>query len=312
MPDLSNLLGAVYGDGPSSKDRDPEDEPHVEREAAADERTPAVPDWADDEHLDAAFAQWKPGPAEDAAPAEHAFVVPATDDPPPPLADDLAAALSEALVASSGTADDTDDYGFKPTKVVDFSEPDDEPVHQVVEPVHQVVEANQAERATFGPPVENAPEPTNLSKSETERDERSETEQVHELGEVVAEDVPREYEDEARSEDEDEDEDHLRHQPAITPQRAAAAELTAANRAEPQPDRVVTPTPPEPESTTPATAPVPTVPLPVTPAPTPVAAPATASVTTLPVGARRWDRADDDILPDKQTKKFFSFSLRRG
>src|SRR3954451_13553486 len=107
MPDLSNLLGAVYGDGPSTSSREPEDEAHVEREPAAQERTPAVPDWADDEHLDEAFAQWKPGPSEDASPAEHAFVEDAHDDPAPPLADDLAAALAEALVAVSDTADAT-------------------------------------------------------------------------------------------------------------------------------------------------------------------------------------------------------------
>src|SRR5437588_853016 len=135
MPDLSNLLGAVYGDTPSETAPDPDDEAHVEREPAADERAPAVPDWAADEHLDAAFAQWKPGPAEDASPVEHAFVKDADEDPAPPLADDLAAALSEALVASSGTADDTDDYGFKPTNVVDFSEPDDEPEHATVDTV---------------------------------------------------------------------------------------------------------------------------------------------------------------------------------
>src|SRR3954451_2267096 len=110
MPDLSNLLGAVYGDGPSPAGRDPEDEAHVETEPTAAERGPAVPDWADDEHLDAAFAQWKPGPSADASPAEHAFVRDTSDDddPPPPLADDLAAALSEALVASSTTDHETD------------------------------------------------------------------------------------------------------------------------------------------------------------------------------------------------------------
>src|SRR3954451_24742371 len=110
MPDLSNLLGAVYGDGPSPAGRDPEDEAHVETEPTAAERGPAVPDWADDDHLDAAFAQWKPGPSADACPVEHAFVKDVDDDDePPPLADDLAAALSEALVPASGPADDTVD-----------------------------------------------------------------------------------------------------------------------------------------------------------------------------------------------------------
>src|SRR5436190_7860608 len=117
MPDLSNLLGAVYGDSGSEKGRDPEDEAHVEHEPAAAERGPSVPDWADDEHLDAAFDQWKPGPSADASPAEHAFVRETDDDDlPPPLPDDLAAALSEALVASSGATHevemaDADAYG---------------------------------------------------------------------------------------------------------------------------------------------------------------------------------------------------------
>src|SRR5438270_14032736 len=105
MPDLSNLLGAVYGDTPSETAPDPDDEAHVEREPAAEERAPAVPDWADDEHLDAAFAQWKPGPSDDASAVERAVISQAHDDPPPPLPDDLAAALSEALVATSAQAD---------------------------------------------------------------------------------------------------------------------------------------------------------------------------------------------------------------
>src|SRR5207237_3710539 len=107
MPDLSNLLGAVYGDSPTSE-RDPEDEAHVPHEPAATQRGPAVPDWADDEHLDAAFAQWKPGPAADASAAER-DVLDESDDPAPPLADDLAAALSEALVATSAPADTSDE-----------------------------------------------------------------------------------------------------------------------------------------------------------------------------------------------------------
>src|SRR5437588_267450 len=93
-----------------------EDEAPVPREPAADQRGPAVPDWADDEHLDAAFAQWKPGPAADASAVEHEMVE-ETDDPAPPLADDLAAALSEALVATSAPADTSDE---KPRS--DFSE----------------------------------------------------------------------------------------------------------------------------------------------------------------------------------------------
>src|SRR5438270_6392462 len=105
MPDLSNLLGAVSGEGRSSPARDAEDEAPFRPNPAAEERGPAVPDWADDEHLDAAFAQWKPGPSDDASAVERAVISQAHDDPPPPLPDDLAAALSEALVATSAQAD---------------------------------------------------------------------------------------------------------------------------------------------------------------------------------------------------------------
>jgi hypothetical protein len=109
MADLSNLLGAVYGDA-SEPERDA-DGPPVPVERAADERTPAVPDWADDDHLDAAFAEWNPGPSAEAHTEERAFV---TDEPVHalPLADDLAAALSEALVAVDEPDRDTFTSGY--------------------------------------------------------------------------------------------------------------------------------------------------------------------------------------------------------
>ena len=102
MAELSNLLGAVYGDTVENG-RDPDGPPTPVEPAAAD-RGPAVPDWADDAHLDAAFAAWTPGPAAHAHAVERAIV---TDEPvvAQPLADDLAAALSEALVASDAHED---------------------------------------------------------------------------------------------------------------------------------------------------------------------------------------------------------------
>ena len=356
MPDLSNLLGAVYGDTQPAKGRDPEDEAHVEREPAASERTPAVPDWADDEHLDAAFAEWKPGPPADASPVEQAFVKDAAfikdaDDPPPPLADDLAAALSEALVAASGSADDTVESptALQPAKRFDFSADfdgsDEDPTEEAEPP------------QAFAPvhPVEAADEDANLSKSENTEDERAETEQSHELGEVsapeseperVADEHPERVADEHPERVADEhpepvadehpepvldelpetvadehpeavspfappasvvEEPAAEPRPTITPQRAAAAELTAASRVDAEPV-AATPAPePEPE-------PVAAVPAPVRPAPMPVPSPGDGAVapTTLPAGIRRWEREDDDILPEKQARKFFSFSLRRG
>ena len=333
MPDLSNLLGAVYGDGPSTPSRDPEDEAHVEREPAAQDRGPAVPDWADDDHLDAAFAEWKPGPSEDATPAEHAFVQDADDDPAPPLPDDLAAALSEALVAASGTADDTADP------------------------------ASDKPRFDFSIAGDDEDEPQNLSKSENEPDEHAQTPQVHELGEVVGADLAPEpvtehtafapepeaawepqpeqaawkpepepeaqwepeHADEPAAEEpiadygapeavhdveppQEADEPEVDTWPTSTNRRAAAAELTAANR-------------PEPAAITPATTPLPEpepFAAPVAPRPEPVlartsfAGDGAEAPTTLPAGMRRWDRSEDDILPEKSGKKFFSFSLRRG
>jgi hypothetical protein len=95
MADLSNMLGDVYGDGP-------DDEP-VRREPPADGRSVA-PDWADESVLDAAFANWTPGPPLDAPAAERdVFAHPADPASAAPLPDDLAAALSEALVGAPAT-----------------------------------------------------------------------------------------------------------------------------------------------------------------------------------------------------------------
>ena len=137
MADLSNLLGAVYGDS-SESERDP-DGPPVPVERAADERTPAVPDWADDDHLDAAFAEWKPGPSPDADAAERDMVADATDidDDEPvvvkPLADDLAAALSEALVAADAPARDAFTSGYDTDEDEDLDDDLDDDVTDVGE-----------------------------------------------------------------------------------------------------------------------------------------------------------------------------------
>src|SRR5207302_165744 len=71
MSDLSDLLGELYG-------RDP-DGPPVRHEPAAEQRMVpewraqrAVPDWADEDELDRAFASWRPGPPADAPAAERA------------------------------------------------------------------------------------------------------------------------------------------------------------------------------------------------------------------------------------------------
>src|SRR5437588_3713692 len=365
MPDLSSLLGAVYGGSPSSAPRDPEDEAHVEHEPAATERGPAVPDWADDEHLDAAFAQWKPGPSSDASPVEHAFAKDADDDPPPPLADDLAAALSEALVASSGAADDTDHadvadanaYGGPKPKAYDFSLVDDEvepaaqvqPVHEIDEaagveddkqkvapvaqaqPLHEVEPVDQVE----GPaePVVPAVPELHAKPEVPELHAKPELPELHAEPEAAAEPEAHEVEDnhevedhkvEAAEADDDEadddtdasvthvqfapvdDGDHLRRPAPITAQREAAAELTAASRTEAE--SPFAPPSPEPEPVPVASAPSPVV----AATPEPPRAPVAVATASVPGDMRRWERSDDDILPEKQSKKFFSLSLRRG
>jgi hypothetical protein len=90
MPDLSKMLGDVY-DAPTTTATD------VAYRPASPDGRPA-PDWADDEHLDRAFAGWTPGPSADAPAAERNLFAGA-DEAPAPLADDLAAALSEAVLA---------------------------------------------------------------------------------------------------------------------------------------------------------------------------------------------------------------------
>jgi hypothetical protein len=356
MPDLSNLLGAVYGDGASKPSRDPEDEAHVEQEPPAAERGPAVPDWADDEHLDAAFAQWKPGPSADASPVERAFVKDAdVDDPPPPLPDDLAAALSEALVAVSGTADDTADAGtaaFRPTPKFDFSldeheveapgipelvvdeepmaeafapapladEPD-EPYEPHVDEVHEV-EDEVAPVEDEVAPVEDEVAPVEDVDELHEVDEHDQHE-VHEVDEHDAEDEHDQHEVQVEAgADHDEPtpvspfappapvvEEEPR--PSVTSQRAAAAELTAASRVESEHALGATaPTPvAEPTPVSAVTAPTAVMPEPVV-AQASTPGDGAAAPTTLPAGTRRWERSDDDILPEKQAKKFFS--LRRG
>lgn len=78
--DLSKVLGDVYADDVSSR--------------------AAAPEWADEAHLDEAFADWTPGPPPEAPAAEHEMA--AHDDPAARrrIDDDLAAALTQALASS--------------------------------------------------------------------------------------------------------------------------------------------------------------------------------------------------------------------
>jgi hypothetical protein len=268
MPDLSNLLGAVYGEGPTSPSGDADDEAPVRREPPAEERGPAVPDWADDEHLDAAFAQWKPGPSDDASAVERAVISQAHDDPPPPLPDDLAAALSAALVATSDRGDDD-----QPVSAADHASDTADPGND-----------------TIGTSADHALQTDAMDTHAIDTDAMDTA--------VVDADVDTHAMDADVS-------DAVALSP-LSPLRAAAAELTAASRVDPEPAAAFAP-PPAPEP-----APVAVVPAAPAVAPELGAAPALDPATEVPPGARRWDRSDDDILPEKRSRGFFSFSLRRG
>jgi hypothetical protein len=93
MSDLSKVLGDLYGG-----EGEPSATPNRNFRAEA-------PEWADEDRLDQAFADWTPGPTADAHPAEremsHVLDMPAV--PHAHLDEDLAGALSAALVdAGSG------------------------------------------------------------------------------------------------------------------------------------------------------------------------------------------------------------------
>lgn len=128
MPDLSEMLGAVYGGT--------EDEPATKEPAPAHE-------WADDEQLDRAFAEWTPGPGADAPAAERSMFAPAPEAAPR-LADDLAAALSEAVLAEGDPVDDE--------PVVEPQPAQDEPTREVTAEAVALTNASLAE-------LEAEPEP---------------------------------------------------------------------------------------------------------------------------------------------------------
>jgi hypothetical protein len=96
MPDLSEMLGDVYGE--------------PEEPASSTPSSESSPEWADDEHLDRAFAEWTPGPGADAPAAERGMFAPSQPAPATHLAHDLAAALSEAVLAESSSDDEHDSH----------------------------------------------------------------------------------------------------------------------------------------------------------------------------------------------------------
>jgi len=89
MSDLSKVLGDLY-----SGDNEPSVAPPRNFRAEA-------PEWANDDRLDEAFADWTPGPSVDAHRSEHETMSVVIDMPAVPAArldEDLSATLSAALV----------------------------------------------------------------------------------------------------------------------------------------------------------------------------------------------------------------------
>ena len=72
MSDLSRLLGDVYGGGDQPADDQGTDGAAEQPATLAG----ALPEWAGEEVLDEAFANWVPGPPEGAPTAEHEVVAP--------------------------------------------------------------------------------------------------------------------------------------------------------------------------------------------------------------------------------------------
>lgn len=146
MPDLSEMLGNVYGGE--------EEEPAP----AAPPSGPNTPAWSDDEHLDRAFAEWTPGPDADAPAAERSMFAAAPEAPgtAPRLADDLAAALSEAVLAGSDDAE-ADAAAEAPAET--------EPVVPAEAPVEPtaVVEVTPSTLADLEPTPEPAPDPLTVA-----------------------------------------------------------------------------------------------------------------------------------------------------
>lgn len=119
MSDLSKVLGDLYG-----ADDQPSAAPPRNFRAEA-------PEWADEQRLDDAFADWTPGPDAHAHALEHEVVLDAPAVPAARLDDDMAAAMSAALVAGNGEPEvpvaEAPAYSFP----MDTAEPVFEPVEPV-------------------------------------------------------------------------------------------------------------------------------------------------------------------------------------
>lgn len=130
MADLSDMLGDVYGDDAEGERVAPEPG------AQPGDGSPPAPAWAAESVLDAAFANWTPGPPLDAPAAERDVFAPHVDPASAaPLPDDLAAALSAALVGAppgeiaviAPPALSNPGIGTDPTNAMSISEPVDSP-----------------------------------------------------------------------------------------------------------------------------------------------------------------------------------------
>jgi hypothetical protein len=166
MADLSKVLGDVY---------EAADRPEANRFVSAARQQ--APEWSDESRLDAAFADWTPGPPSDAPAAERALFASAptqthAEQGPLVLDDDLAAALSEALAEAPPLGDndlfdqDTDSLGDTPAIALEPSVDEVDEVDDVDEiPVLSKAESHALLSDAVPEPVAELPEPFEPSAS---------------------------------------------------------------------------------------------------------------------------------------------------
>ena len=102
------MLGNVYGDEPSAAEAAPVDAPVLTRPVAK------LPEWADEDVLDEAFAQWVPGPPADAPAVERSMLS--------ELASSVTARPTEAIAPAPTPAPTVEPEGA-PSPLDDLYEP---------------------------------------------------------------------------------------------------------------------------------------------------------------------------------------------
>jgi hypothetical protein len=100
------MLGNVYGDDAPANDAPADDAPATFDEAVPLRAVAKLPEWADEDVLDQAFAQWVPGPPADAPAAERSMLT--------ELATDTPVSAPVAAVAAATSINGFDDLDTSP------------------------------------------------------------------------------------------------------------------------------------------------------------------------------------------------------